>query len=90
MSNIVRARFLLKKARSLRDSAEELQKEAEALLHREKPVRKANKRYVKITQARRSEIERLALDPNLTVQDIAVLVGLRSSGRVSEVLNGKR
>lgn len=89
MSNIVRARFLLKKARSLRESAEELQKEAEALLHREKPVRKAHKRYVKITQARRSEIERLALDPNLTVQDIAVLTGLRSSGRVSEVLNGK-
>lgn len=90
MSDIVRARFLMRKAASLRASAKELDDEAYKLLHRAPPVRKARKRYVKIDAAKRSEIERLALDPNLTVQDIAVLTGLRSSGRVSEVLNGKR
>jgi hypothetical protein len=90
MSDIVKARRLLKDATKLRKLADELTEQALSLMRREPPVRKARKRYVRITEEKRSEVQRLALDKSLTTHDIASLTGLRSSGRVSEVLRGKR
>lgn len=89
MSDIVKARALLRNAAKLRRGADELTAEAMKLLYRRPPVRKARKRFVKITQEKRNEIERLALDKSLTMQDIAAITGLRSPGRVSEILAGK-
>ena len=57
---------------------------------REPYVRKAKAQRIKLDKRTRAKINRLARDPNITMQQIASLTGVRSAGRVSEVLNGLR
>lgn len=60
------------------------------LLHREKFIRRAKAHRTRITKAMRNEVHRLARTTNLTYHQIATRVGLGNTGRVSEVLHGKR
>jgi hypothetical protein len=91
MSNVVQAKKFLTEARLMHKRADELMRAAMRLMTREPPIRKGTKhRKVPVTPAMRVEILRLARDPNLTIHEIGNRVGLRNSGRVSEILNGKR
>lgn len=56
---------------------------------REPYARQAPKQYRKIDAQMRRRIRQLDAT-DMTMQEIAVAVGLRSSGRVNEVLHGKR
>ena len=56
---------------------------------REKPVRRAKAKRVRITAAIRREIHRLA-NTGMTMFEIAQVTGVRNQGRVSDVLAGRR
>jgi len=96
MSDIIKARELLKlaavqrrRAARLHSAADSNCAEALALMTRKPAVRRAYEETVTITPAIRRKVMRLAEDKSLTIADIARLVGLRNGGRVSEILNGK-
>lgn len=58
---------------------------------RKSPVRKARQERVRIDDETKRRIQLLAdQNPRLTMHEIASMTGVRSSGRVSEVLNGLR
>ena len=63
-----------------------------SLMTREPAVRCAKrKHHVRITKELIREVISLAQNsPDMTIHDIADVVGLRNSGRVSEILTGKR
>ena len=56
---------------------------------RDKPIRRAPGKRKKITDRVRANIDQLART-DMTMTEIAYAVGVRNSGRISEVLNGKR
>lgn len=93
MSDVPLARLLLHKALAAKslDEAQRLIARAIPLMHREEYVRRAPAKRKVIDQELRRRVKRLAhTNPNMTMHQIADAVGLRSSGRVSEVMHGKR
>lgn len=60
------------------------------LLDREKYVRRAPAQRKTINKNLRARIKRLVHNTDLTYHQIANKVGVRSSGRVSDVMHGKR
>lgn len=92
MSDIPRARELIEEALDLGTmdpEARQLIGEALELMYRERPVRRAPAKPVRLTYDVRREIHRLART-KLTMNEIARMTGVRNQGRISEVLNGKR
>lgn len=92
MSDIPQARLILEQV--LEDDEIDLRARrrihrALALLHREKCVRRAPPRYIRITERARETVRRLA-HTKMTCNEIAAAAGLRNGGRVSEILHGKR
>lgn len=61
-----------------------------ALMYREPAIRRATARRVVIDLIKRREVRRLAATTDMTAHQIADAVGLRNSGRVSDVLHGRR
>lgn len=97
MSDIPKARRLLYAARQNLTLAERelahvgsLLLQASALLDREPQIRRAPAKHVPITRKLRQQVLSLAATTQLTQEEIAHVTGLRSPGRVSEILNGKR
>ena len=60
------------------------------LTRRRRYVRVATRRREKIDPAMKRRIRMLVANTDMTMHEIANKVGLRSSGRVSEVVHGKR
>ena len=91
MSDIVRARELIQcvldKGTVGRYSRSQL-KEALELMHREPCIQNVKREPQRINWRMRRTIRRLK--GKYTIHEIANIVGLRNSGRVSEVLHGKR
>jgi hypothetical protein len=90
MSNLIVARKLLQNARTLHKQADDLVRDAMKLMRREPPIRKSKPKRVAVTEGMRREIFRLAKNKDLSIHEIGNRVGLRNSGRVSEILNEKR
>jgi len=59
-------------------------------LWREPPCRKAPSKPVRITAAIRARVRWLAANTKMTMLEIAHVTGVRSQGRISEILNGKK
>src|SRR4249920_1466212 len=59
-------------------------------LWRDPPCRKAPSKPVRITAKIRAKVRWLAANTKMTMLEIAHATGVRSQGRVSEVLNGKK
>jgi transcriptional regulator GlxA family with amidase domain len=92
MSEVPRARRKLQRALDfgkMDDFTSRMIKEALALMFRETAVRRAPAKYRRITPRLRQSIHRLA-QTDMTMSEIAQAVGVRSQGRISEVLNRKR
>lgn len=65
--------------------------EAHRLMVRQKPIRKARSKAQPLTREMKFRVRELAADwPDMTYQMIAEETGIRSVGRISEILNGKR
>lgn len=95
MSNIPLARELLtdvyKSARSNLTTEERSSfRKALRLMTRRTPLRRAKLERIAITKKMKKKIVKLAKDPTMTSHAIANAVGLRNSGRVSEVLHKLR
>ena len=93
MSNIPRARAILERllaSHELGPRAEREVQKAVALMTREKACRRAPEQPQKIDSEMRQRVKVLARTTNLTMTEIARRVGLRNSGRVSEIMHGKR
>lgn len=92
MSNIPKARELIRQAAMLTSNKRVKRKLAKALalMTRAKYIRLARPRTELITARQKRLVRRLNPDLNLTQTDIALRAGLRNAGRVSEILNGKR
>ena len=98
MSNIIKARGLITEALNRAQDAHRLLGEAIELydltlkyMRRESPVRRAKARHMTITPEIRDRVRKLAIRyPNMTTSEIAVRCGLRSAGRVSEILHNRR
>jgi hypothetical protein len=94
MSDIIKARTIIESLMLLglvKDRAVKRQlKRALKLMRREPPIRHTKKsKRVPITPKLRSKIRHLAAT-DMSIHDIANAVGLHNSGRISELLNGKR
>jgi len=98
MSKIIKSRGLIVEA-ILR--AKDLQRATAEILDllenslkymfREPPIRRARAHKTVVTPELRDAVRKLARRyPNMTTQDIAVKVGLRNAGRVSEILRNRR
>lgn len=57
---------------------------------REPAIRRAARQTIEIDRKTKARIKKLARDKSLTLHQIASATGVRSSGRVSEVLHGLR
>lgn len=95
MSDIPRARKLLQQVltreRALDKVSVQLIKRALTLMQREKYVRRpVSSKRQRIDSDLRRQIRYLAVHTRLSQHQIANRLGLGSSGRVSEVLHGKR
>jgi hypothetical protein len=98
MSDMIKARTLMREARTktreaikLMREANELNMQARDLTFRNPAVRRAPAHEVAITSALRQQVLKLIKhNPTMTYQQVAVAVGLRNGGRVSEILTGKR
>jgi hypothetical protein len=66
-----------------------LLEQALLLMKRDRPIRRAPAVRTRIDRDMRHQMFRLNAS-DLTIHEIANEVGVRNSGRVSEVLNGKR
>jgi hypothetical protein len=92
-SDIPRARQILERALSYTDLnivRGEI-RHALSFMTRVSAIRRAPAQRVVITAAKRKRIKKLARSyPRATQHQIADAIGLRNSGRVSEVLHGKR
>jgi hypothetical protein len=82
MSDIVTARELVK-------GAIVLLQQAHGLMQREKAVKRAPAKRVRITAELRQKVKKLAA-AGKSHHEIAQAVGLGNGGRVSEILTGKR
>lgn len=60
-----------------------------AVMTRDRPVRRAPNRHVRVTRAIRKRVRQLK-HTDLTMHEIANAVGLSNGGRVSEIMGGKR
>lgn len=91
MSDIPRARDLLNQIETMTDLTMIKRQVRIALswMVRAQRIRRAPSRPVIITAATRKYIRKLARTDH-TIHEIANLTGVRNSGRISEVLNGKR
>jgi hypothetical protein len=92
MSDIPAAREALKEAKKIKDlpqDARNLINKALRLMWRDKAIRRAPGKPSNIGILKRAQIRHLARTTNMTMHQIAMSVGVRNSGRVSEVLNGK-
>ena len=88
-SDIPRARQLLLTGIELGDW--DYVEAALPLMVRAKPVRRARTKQKPITSAQIAACKRIArLEPDTHEHEIANRTGLPNSGRVSEILNGKR
>ena len=94
---MITARYLMAKAvakqeaaMKLLEEAKELHEQALVLTYRQSPVRRAPVERVEIDDDIRAEVFDLAKRKKMTMHEIALEVGLRNGGRVSEILNGKR
>lgn len=95
MSNIPHARELvsgvLQSARSNLTPEERADlRNALRLMTRRSPMRRAPTERIEVTRKMKKKIVKLARDTEMTNHDIAIAVGLRNGGRVSEVLQGLR
>lgn len=93
MSDIPQARTLIEEVLLTDLTPEQRRKlrKALALMKREEYVRRASAKPRRIDKFMRSRIRVLAdKNPDMTMHEIANEVGLRSSGRISEVMHGKR
>lgn len=98
MSNIIKARGLIREALDRGHDARRLMNESLELFElslkymvREPAIRRAKARHQVVTKELKDAVLKLARRyPNMTTQDIAVRVGLRSAGRVSEILHNRR
>ena len=91
MSDIPKARDLLNEIEHMVDLLQIRRqvRRALGLMIRAPRIRRAPSRPVIITPTIRKYIFKLART-NHTIHEIANLTGIRNSGRISEVLNGKR
>ena len=91
MSDVPRARELLHEVESMTEllAIRRKVRQAIGLMTREPRVRRAPSKPRFITPAIRKYIFKLARTDH-TIHEIANLTGIRNSGRISEVLNGKR
>lgn len=93
MSNIPRARKLIGFVldnKSLNPMDRKRLKLALRLMHRVKYCRRAPAKRQVIDRNIRRKVRRLADTTDMTMHEIANVVGLRSSGRISDVMHGKR
>ena len=91
MSNIPEARYLLQEIEQMTDLLQIRRKVRQAigLMIRAPRIRRVPGRPTIITPATRKYIFKLARTDH-TIHEIANLTGIYNSGRISEVLNGKR
>ena len=91
MSNIPEARYLLHEIEHMTDLLQIRRqvRRAIGLMTRAPRIRRAPGRPTIITPATRKYIRKLA-GTDHTIHEIATLTGIHNSGRISEVLNGKR
>jgi hypothetical protein len=82
MSEIIKAREMVAAARNLLEIAFNL-------MTREPAISKAKPKRVRITAKIRAQVQALK-DEGKNHHEIANITGLGNSGRVSEILNGKR
>ena len=92
MSNIPLARKLITMvlANTKDRSSRMILNQALGLMVRVQPCRRAARQQRPINAKMRRKVIALARDNDLTLHQIANMTGLRSSGRVSDVLHGKR
>lgn len=83
---LVEERVMRNEAMRLLRQADALHEEALALMTRQSSGRRATPVRVTITPEMRREIMRMYYDRSMTYQDIAVRLGLRNAGRISEVI----
>ncbi|UYO50289.1 hypothetical protein KQX64_06865 [Rhodopseudomonas palustris] len=91
-SNIPRARELIAAIVANYPASTSAHKQAKAalrLMTRAAPIKRTRGARIEITDAMRRRVRRLA-EAGTSHHDIAVAVGLRNAGRVSEILRGKR
>lgn len=93
MSDIPRARELLSEIENMTDLVQIRRqvRRAIGLMTREPACRRAPEKRIVLDYKVKARIRHLArYNPELTIHQIAEIVGVRNNGRVSEVLNGKR
>ena len=93
MSNVPKARALLHEILSEKRVGPRTKRKihrALALLYREKADRKAPSKRQVIDWELRARVKRLRRTTDMTQHEIANHVGIRSSGRISEIMHGKR
>ena len=93
MSNVPKARAVLHEILADRRVGPRTKRKvhrALALLYREKPDRKAPSKRQVIDWKLRKRVKALRRTTDLTQHEIANRVGLRSSGRISDIVHGKR
>lgn len=93
MSDVPRARAILQNLLLELDLSARAKREigrALSLMLRVPACRKAPKKRRVIDQATRRQVRRLVNGTDWTMHEIANRTGLRSGGRVSEIMHGKR
>lgn len=92
MSDIPKARALLNEIETMTDlvTIRRQVRRAIGLMIREPACRRAPEKRVVLDHKIKARIRWLARHTDLTEHQIAEEVGVRNTGRVSEVLNGKR
>jgi hypothetical protein len=94
VSDIVKARYLIEQVLqtdgTLSRTTRLRLRTAHMLMFRAKTIRRAPPQRRAIDRKMRRTIRRLVATTDMSMHDIANAVGLRSSGRISEVLHHKR
>lgn len=93
MSNIPRARELIEHVLDTEKPSPEIRhylRRALRLMRRVPFCRRASAKPMVIDRNLRQRVRQLAETTDMTMHEIANKVGLRSSGRVSDVMHGKR